>query len=665
MMTLPFRKSALALALASLALPWFAQASETAAVLSPAANPAKGLIQPNLSTRYLLQRSLPDKNTVGTTTDEAQTAPDRLATEAVQLMWENKLPQASVKINEALRMRIDRSYYHLINGLIYHLQARQGQGATYDLAEQGYRQAIQFDESNWQARFFAGMLSIDTAKFETARQQFAEALYLHPDDPALLNAFAYAAYRSGAPDQAAGAINAMEAMGGAQTPAEIRNAAVIMAAVGESARAQDYLARLKTSGDERATSLVERRVKDWREIYSQPKMRKTQFVPGAAGAAEPAAEAAAAPVEAAAPIAALAGAAPVATPVAAVPGAPGAPAAPVSHVKPTAPGTENKMVVVDVVLISTEENFSNERGMNLLRGLQIQFGGGGAGSFAYQSVAKNPGDGSSTTAITRNITIPSIFYNLNIFNTNDARNEILARPTLVATAEHASDFFSGEELNAVVVNSSNNSSASPVNIQKEIGTSLSVTPSFLADGRVELRVFAQRTFIKTPNSNLTGFDARVETSKSKVEASVVMRSGETLILGGLSEKEGESTRDGVPLLQDVPGLQYFFSRSTKRDYQKSTLILVTPRPPQYVYQPENARKEYEKSLTEDERPFANLRARYADWFRPYPNWASVFHHLQENPLYREFRTGDVTLESWTDMRSLKDRLNKVLEFLHY
>ncbi len=212
---------------------------------------------------------------------------------------------------------------------------------------------------------------------------------------------------------------------------------------------------------------------------------------------------------------------------------------------------------------------------------------------------------------------------------------------------------------------SNNSSASPVNIQKEIGTSLSVTPSFLADGRVELRVFAQRTFIKTPNSNLTGFDARVETAKSKVESSVVMRSGETLILGGLSEKEGESTRDGVPLLQDVPGLQYLFSRSTKRDYQKSTLILVTPRPPQYVYQPENARKEYEKSLTEDERPFANLRARYADWFRPYPNWASVFHHLQENPLYREFRTGDVTLESWTDMRSLKDRLNKVLEFLHY
>ncbi|MEI6732762.1 MAG: hypothetical protein WCK94_02265 [Comamonadaceae bacterium] len=622
MMTLPHRKSTLALALACSMLPMTVLAQDGGNTAAAPTLPSKAA-----ASRYVLSR--PPADSAGPAVDATDSQADRLAVEAVRLMGENKLTEASEKINAALRIRLDRSYYHLINGLVYHLQARQGRGSNYDLAEQGYQQAIQFDNSNWQARFFSGMLNIDRSKFEAARQQFAEALLLHPDDPALLNAFAYAAYRTGAPDQAAGAINAMEAMGGAQTPTELRNAAVILAAVGENDRAQSYLDRLKSSADERVVGHVERRVRDWRDIYNQPEMIKTQFAPpGAPG----------------------------------MPGMPGVPVGP--PVKPTAPGTENKMVVVDVVLISTEEDFSNQQGVNLLRGLQIQFGAG-SGSFAVQSVTRSPGDGSSSTAITRNITIPSVFYNLNIFNTNNARSEILARPTLVAMADHASEFFSGEELNAVVVNSSNNSSASPVNIQKEIGTSLSVTPSFLEDGRVTLKVMAQRTFIKTPNSNLTGFDARVETSKSKVDASVVMRSGETLILGGLSEKEGESTRDGVPLLQDVPVLQYLFSNNTKRDYQKSTLILITPRPPQYVYQPDAARQEYEKSLTADERPFANLRSRYADWFRPYPNWASVFHHLQENPLYREFRTGDVTLESWTDMRSLKDRLNKVLEFLHY
>jgi len=608
------------------------------------------------SSSYVLKRPNLEAKESGAV-EPAMTEPDRLATEAVKLMWDGKLTEASAKINAALRLRVDRSYYHLVNGLIYHLQARSGENSAYDLAEQGYKQAISFDNSNWQAKYFAGLLNIDRSKFDLARQYLADALYLHPDDPALLNSFAYAAYRAGAPDQAAGAITAMEAMGGAQTAAELRNAAVIMAAVGEKEKAQSYLDRLKTVSDERVLAQVERRVKEWRDVHNQPGFLKAQFQ--GSPAAPPGSGFGGAPADAP-------GGVPAAVPGAEVPGAMpggvpgfGAPAAAL-----TAPGTENKMVVVDVVIISTEEDFSNAMGVNLLRGLQIQFGSGGA-SFAYQRSSTDNGAGSSTTTIARNLTIPSVNYSLNIFNSNNARDEILARPTLVAMAGKASEFFSGVELNAVVVNSSNNSSASPVSIQKEIGTSLSVTPNFLEDGRIALKVVAQRTFIRTPNANLTGFDARVETTKSKVDASVVMRPGETLILGGLSEKEGERIRDGVPLLQDVPLLQYVFARSSTRDYQKSTLILITPRPPQYVYQPEKARLEYEKTLTEDERPFASLRARYADWFRPYPNWASVFHHLQENALWREFRTGDVVLENWSDMRSLKDRLNKVLDFLYY
>ena len=649
-----------------------AQAPAAAAPrIAAAVESAPARVPATPSTNYVLKRpNLEAKESAAV--EPALAEPDRLATEAVKLMWERKLSQASAKINAALRLRVDRSYYHLVNGLIYHLQARSGENSAYDLAEQGYRQAINFDNSNWQAKYFAGLLSIDTSKFDVARQHLADALYLHPDDPALLNSFAYAAYRSGAPDQAAGAINAMEAMGGAQTAAELRNAAVIMAAVGEKEKAQSYLDRLRTVSDERVLAQVERRVKEWRDVHSQPGFLKAQFAPtagpaggfGGAPADAPGGVPAAAPGTDA-PGGAAVGGAPGAVPGGGFDGAPGGiPGGPPQAAPLTAPGTEHKMVVVDVVLIATEEDFSNAMGVNLLRGLQIQFGTGGA-SFAYQRVSTDNGAGSSTTTIARNLTIPSVTYSLNIFNSNNVRDEILARPTLVAMAGRTSEFFSGVELNAVVVNSSNNSSASPVSIQKEIGTSLSVTPHFLADGRISMKVVAQRTFIRTPNANLTGFDARVETTKSKVDASVVMRPGETLILGGLSEKEGERIRDGVPLLQDVPVLQYLFARASTRDYQKSMLILITPRPPQYVYQPEKARLEYEKTLTEDERPFASLRARYADWFRPYPNWASVFHHLQENALWREFRTGDVVLENWSDMRSLKDRLHKVLDFLYY
>lgn len=576
---------------------------------------------------------------------QGMTESDRLAAEAVELIWDNKLKDASEKINRALRMRVDRSYYHLINGLVYHLQARQGENSAYDLAEQGYQQAIRFDANNWQAHMFAGMLSIDTSQFAKARQYLAEALYYHPDDAALLNAFAYAAYRSGKPDLAAGAINALEAQGGPKTTLELRNAAVIMAAVGEGDKAKTYLQRLRAAGDMQQSGLVERRLADWEGFYKQGRLNRVNY-PDAPAYADPSA-------------AEQQGAAQA--------GSSSAPAQPAGQ-------GDNRMVVVDVVLISTEEHFSSSKGLNLLRGLQLQFGGNGVPAFSRTFSGANgkqfAGEdltysSSANTTVTRSLTIPGITYSMNIFNSNEQRDQILARPTLVATSGQVSEFFSGVELNAVVVNSSANNSGAPVNIQKEIGVSLAVAPTINPDNSISLKVRAQRTFIRTPNNNLLGFDARVETTKSKVDASVVLRYGETLILGGLSEKEAESTRDGVPLLQDIPLAQYLFSNKVTLDYQKSTLILVTPRPAQYVYQPEKARQEYEQSLSEDERPLANLRARYADWFKPYPNWASVFHHLQENSLYREFRTGDVALESWTDLRTLQDRLGKVLDFLYY
>lgn len=601
--------------------------------------------------RLLIQRTAEDVakvDAMATPTTES----DILAREAIELIQEKKLKKASEKINAALRLRVDRSYYHLVNGLIYHLQAREGGASSYELAAQGYQQAIRFDESNWQAHLLSGLLHIDMSKFELARQALAEAMYLRPDDADVLNAFAYAAYRSGSPDLAAGAVNALEAMGGVKTQVEIRNASVIMAAVGEPEKARAYLDQLKDKASSTTRSFVERRLGDWQGVHSSPGMLKTQFgAPPGGGFGTPGGGFGA-------PGGGFGAPGGFGTPGGGFGGMPGQP------LPPGAPGMD-KMVVVDVVIISTEEDYSNQQGMNLLRGLQLQFGGSGGAAYERRTVTDRSAAGDSTqnSSITRLISVPSVRYSLNIFNINSARNEILARPTLVATAGRPSEFFSGAELNAVVVSSGVN--ANPVNIVKDIGTTLQVTPTFLEDGQINLKVLAQRTFIKTPNNNLSGFDARVETSKSRVDASVVMRPGETLILGGLSEKEGEITRDGVPLLQDVPMLQYLFANRTSRDYQKSTLILITPRPAQYVYQPEKARQAYEKSLSEEERPFASLRARYADWFRPYPNWASVFRQLQENSLYREFRTGDVVLENWTDMRSLKDRLGKVRDFLHY
>jgi tetratricopeptide (TPR) repeat protein len=514
--------------------------------------------------------------------------------------------------------------------------------------------AIRFDQGNWMARYFLGRLRIDEGKYDSAVPEFAEALLIQPEDPQVLNSLMYAAYRNGSPDIAAGAMSALESNGKLEGELLLRNATIVSAALGQEEKADMLLERLRKGGMEtRALSHIERRVADWKRFHRQKQSAKpagvikTQF--GGLDAGAGGAPAAGGGLGTDAGV----GGAPVA----------GAGLGGTAEQTPISPNA--KMVVVDVVLISTEETISAQRGVNLLNGLQLQFGS--STTPGYQRVRGFTGETATaapifTKTITQTITIPAISYSLNIFNAANQRNEVLARPSLVALTGRPSEFFSGVELNAV--SNPGGQGSNPISIQKEIGVQLTVTPNQLADGRLQMSVTAQRTFIKTPNADAT-FQQKLETTKNKVSANVVMRYGETLILGGLSEKESGNTRDGVPLLQDVPLLQYLFSRRTNSDFQKSVLILITPRPAEYVYQPEKARLEHEKTLSEDERPIASLRARYADWFKPYPNWASVFHQLQENSLYREFRTGDVDLESWSDMRSVNDRLRIIKDFLYY
>jgi Flp pilus assembly secretin CpaC len=144
-----------------------------------------------------------------------------------------------------------------------------------------------------------------------------------------------------------------------------------------------------------------------------------------------------------------------------------------------------------------------------------------------------------------------------------------------------------------------------------------------------------------------------------------MNNGETLILSGLSEKETENVRGGVPGLQDIPGVQYFFSNESTRDFNKSVLILLTPRIPEYTFRPREVREKEEAARKDGGQVLNELKARYTDWFRPYPNWASVFRHLQQNALYRQFRTGDVSLERWDTQKNIEGRLSGALQFLHF
>ncbi len=604
--------------------------------------------------------------------DKLTSEPRRIVAKAVAALRDGKLEDASKFANQALALEITSSQLQFFNGFVYHQMAIAGDQTKADLAMEGYKLAIKFDRTNWLARYHIGLLHMERRQWDVAQRQFGETLHYNADDPGLLYNMAVASYYAQDPVTSAATLGRLrKIIGYGNDPRVLQASAMVMAALNRPKEARTFLDQFqKSAGSIQQAAFVGRRLDDWRYFHqNNPKPGGAKVFPAQMVQVEPLPD-------------------------------PNQPADQMNQEQPAEqeqpqeeeqqvqeepqdeepqeeaeeeepqPLDENSMVIVDVVIIRTEETYTTSKGINLLNGLQLQFGGGGSTTsttaLAYNKATKSgvDADNETQTILTRSLNIPSITYSLNVANANTARNEILARPTLVALNGQQSEFFSGVEINAAAVGGSN-SDGSTVQIEKEIGVKLTVTPEFLEDGRIKLAVQAERTFLTTPNTSSVTFTLRIDTSKTNVNANVAMNYGESLILSGLSEKETERKRDGVPGLQDAPGIQYLFSNRTTSDFQKSVLILLTPRPSPYVYRTEQQKKKGQSRLSRDERVLSELQARYSDWFRPYPNWASVFHHMQANKLYREFRTGDVALEKWENQESRRNRLNTALDFLYY
>ncbi len=566
---------------------------------------------------------------------------------AVGFIKRLELPAAHVAINEALQLDPRNSHLHFLNGFVYHLQARQGDTQKGELALEGYEQALRIDPGNWIAREFMGLALMDLQQFNRARLAFSEVLQMTPDSAVAISGLMVASYLTGDAMTACAMAEQFQKTSASPDRAFLRAGIAVYASCGNFAAADRMRETFRQiHGDSPEVQRVDRRLAQWKAVYRQPP---------APGRPEELAQAFTLPGSASAPAARPA---PVPGPASSPPVSREAPAA----VVPAAPREDGpRMLLIDVVLLSTQELISTSKGVNLLSALTLQLGSPTAAAFSrvYSSTTSNSAAPAVSTAITRAVTVPALSYSLNIANANNAVNEVLARPTLSAIEGMPSEFFSGTNLSAGVVSTSQQGGTTVVPLDKRFGIKLAVTPVFLSQGRVQLKVDAQRTSLNSAADN-PKVAYQIEIAEITANAHVVMNLGDTLVLSGLSEKASSSIRDGVPGLQDVPVLQYLFSNQKKNDIQRSVLILVTPRSPVQVSQ---AAADTEASMASR---MAALREKFGFSSNSTPaNVEAVMQQLQGNDFFREFRQGDVAMERWDRMRSTGDRLREALSFLFY
>jgi len=567
------------------------------------------------------------------------------------------LPNAHLAINEALQLDPRNSHLHFLNGFVYHLQALQGDTQKAKLALEGYQQALRLDPSDWIAQEFLGMAFMDLKQFQQAKRAFSEALLLTPESTPSLSGLMVAAYLTGDARTACAMADQFLKVANQPSPGFLRSSITVYASCGNFARADWVRAALiQQFGESPELARIDRRLAQWKAFYASALQSREnvsaaghpgRFLPTQAftppDLSQRRAEPSSPPVVDSAPAQSEAAASPEAS-------------AALEAI------TGPRSLLVDVVLLSTQEMMSTSKGVNLLNALTLQLGSVADNVPAYSRVVTSTdpkgGPETASTSITRAVTVPALSYSLNIANANSSVNEVLARPTLAAIEGQPSEFFSGANLSAGVVSTSQQGGTTIVPLEKRFGISLTVTPKFLPQDRVQLKVEAQRTALNASSDN-PRVAYQIEIGETTANANVVMNLGETLVLSGLSEKSSSNTRDGVPGLQDLLGIQYLFSNERTNDLQRSVLILVTPRAPLLMAK---ADAEANDSL---ELRMQQLREKF-DFAGSIPaNIEAVLTQLENSDHYREFRQGDVTLERWDRMRTTGDRLKEALGFFYY
>ncbi len=102
--------------------------------------------------------------------------------------------------------------------------------------------------------------------------------------------------------------------------------------------------------------------------------------------------------------------------------------------------------------------------------------------------------------------------------------------------------------------------------------SLTVKPQITSDGSVRMEIKASKNSIGSFRS--AGGEPSID--KKEATTNLLVKNGETTVIGGIIVSDVIQNTQGVPFLKDVPGLGWLFKNKSFSDTQKELLIFITP-----------------------------------------------------------------------------------------
>lgn len=136
------------------------------------------------------------------------------------------------------------------------------------------------------------------------------------------------------------------------------------------------------------------------------------------------------------------------------------------------------------------------------------------------------------------------------------------------------------------------------------------TPHINDDGEVRLEIEAEDS---RQGEVAAGKLSAVALRQSIAETELVVRDGQTAVIGGLMRDSVETVRTGVPFLSEIPVLGLLFGSTERRTVRRNLRFFVTPH---IVRAPEDLRAIFERRMRERRELLERHQLANGEWEPP-------------------------------------------------
>ena len=159
---------------------------------------------------------------------------------------------------------------------------------------------------------------------------------------------------------------------------------------------------------------------------------------------------------------------------------------------------------------------------------------------------------------------------------SQSKAKLLAVPRILVSDNKEASIQVGEQVPITTSESYTTSTSTTYSTvqYKDIGIILKVKPRINEGGLVTLDLSQEISSYSI--KDVTGSDKGVVVSKTEAKTSLVVQSGQTIVIGGLIREDVSDSRAGIPILSKIPILGYLFGNTDKTNHRKELIILLKP-----------------------------------------------------------------------------------------